>query len=292
MKPGMLTEFIQTSRIHPLLIWLMGLVSIALIALADYGTGEEISLAIFYIFPILLLTWGVGLTAGLLSAGLCSLLWARLDITIPYQHFYSPYWSLLIKFAYFAVLVVILQRLQSSLAKERKAATEDALTGLRNRRAFFELGHIELNRARRHKKSLALAYLDADDFKRVNDTLGHETGDRLLCEVARVFQQNLRITDLSARLGGDEFVILLTDCSPDRAEAVMTRVKSCLLEVMAARHWPVTFSIGLVIFADLPETVDEMICQADLMMYEVKHLQKNQLKSRVYHRSDGYAVQT
>lgn len=89
-------------------------------------------------------------------------------------------------------------------------AREDFLTGVLNSRAFYEMAQVEMARAARQDSPLSLAYIDLDDFKEVNDTLGHSTGDRVLQAVAATIMEDIRLTDAVARLGGDEFAILLS----------------------------------------------------------------------------------
>src|SRR5690554_3337810 len=87
----------------------------------------------------------------------------------------------------------------------------DSLTGLANRRLFRDRLKVSIAKALRDKTSVALMFIDMDQFKRVNDTLGHDAGDLLLIEVARRLQLNMRETDTVSRVGGDEFTVLLTD---------------------------------------------------------------------------------
>src|SRR6185436_12718418 len=95
-----------------------------------------------------------------------------------------------------------LKRAQTEL---QKLATTDMLTDLFNRRYFFELANTELQRAIRHQQPLALALLDLDHFKHINDTFGHATGDRVLSAFAKICKENLREIDVLARFGGEEF---------------------------------------------------------------------------------------
>ena len=100
--------------------------------------------------------------------------------------------------------------------------------------------------------------------------MGHLAGDELLAEVAATLRNNLRATDLPARLGGDEFAILLPETGHDEAGTVIARLREKLLARMKERGWPVTFSIGVAVFSDPPEQVDELVRAADGLMYEVK----------------------
>src|SRR5204862_6902277 len=103
---------------------------------------------------------------------------------------------------------LILNSLKETLEREQLRAHRDDLTGLYNRRAFVELGKAELARARRYNHPMAVAFIDVDDFKLINDHFGHEVGDELLKTVGRTLSHSLRSTDLIARLGGDEFIVL------------------------------------------------------------------------------------
>ena len=100
----------------------------------------------------------------------------------------------------------------------------DSLTGLYNRQFFTEVAEKEIARARRHKRPLALAFFDIDNFKRINDTRGHQAGDELLQQIAGAILENCRNSDLAARWGGDEFVILLPETSQAGAQLLADRI--------------------------------------------------------------------
>ena len=127
---------------------------------------------------------------------------------------------------------------------------------------------------------MTLLYIDLDNFKQVNDAFGHETGDELLIEVAATIRTNVRSTDTVARLGGDEFALLLPETDQEAALVVTNKLREALLVSMQRREWPVTFSIGLVSFATPPESVEEMLKQADAVMYSVKLKGKNSIAAQ------------
>ena len=149
----------------------------------------------------------------------------------------------------------------------------DALTGLANRRFFFEQGAQALSIARRHKQAAAVLYIDLDRFKQVNDTLGHETGDALLKQVADALRRCLRDSDVLCRLGGDEFAVILTEVRDVEAAG---RVAHRILEslpgsaVAEGHEVPVGASIGVAMFPEDAEDLEELLKAADLSMYRAK----------------------
>ncbi|MBI3014821.1 MAG: GGDEF domain-containing protein, partial [Candidatus Tectomicrobia bacterium] len=162
-------------------------------------------------------------------------------------------------------------------------ARTDSLTGVINRRYFFELAQRENSRAHRHKQPFTVMFIDLDNFKDVNDVSGHMTGDALLRLVGETMRKNLRQTDIIARLGGDEFAVLLPETGPEPSvHIVMRKLQENLLQVMEKNGWPVTFSIGAVTFLRPPSSVDEMIRLPDDLMYSVKGKGKNMIKYAVF----------
>jgi len=161
-------------------------------------------------------------------------------------------------------------KLRGALEREKNVARIDFLTGVLNRRGFYEMAGTESQRSRRYKRPLSLVYVDIDNFKGVNDSLGHESGDELLTHVAAAIQGAVRGTDVVGRLGGDEFSVLLPETDHENGMVVVEKVRRQLRESMRKRNWPVTFSVGVTSFRTAPESVDEMIREADRVMYSVK----------------------
>jgi diguanylate cyclase (GGDEF)-like protein/PAS domain S-box-containing protein len=166
-------------------------------------------------------------------------------------------------------------RLKEALERERDNARNDFLTRIPNRRAFYEIAATEAQRSRRYDRPLTLVYVDLDNFKAVNDSLGHEAGDELLVAVAATIQSAVRGSDTVARLGGDEFAVLLPETDQQSGEVVTRKLQHVLLSSMQEHNWPVTFSIGLISYRVPPESVSEMIRKADEAMYSVKLKGKN-----------------
>ena len=162
----------------------------------------------------------------------------------------------------------------------RHQAFHDALTGLANRALFEDRLAHALAGARRHSRLVAVLFLDLDDFKTINDSLGHSTGDELLQAVAIRIGTIVRATDTAARLGGDEFGVLLEVIDDDEAETIAQR----LLEVLkpafqiAGRDLRITASIG-VARSDGSRAVDELLRNADTAMYAAKDAGKGTMRS-------------
>ncbi|HUK23864.1 MAG TPA: diguanylate cyclase [Terriglobales bacterium] len=167
------------------------------------------------------------------------------------------------------------QRLQTALKREREIARIDPLTQVANRRAFYEMAEVELARARRSRKPLSFACVDIDDFKKVNDALGHLTGDAVLVSIASTLRGSVRSTDIVARMGGDEFQIILSDTDANAAQAVLGKLRRALLQSVESNGWPVTFSIGAASFLVPPSSIEEAVRLADDAMYSVKNRDKN-----------------
>lgn len=166
------------------------------------------------------------------------------------------------------------RRLVVALDNEKSLARSDYLTGLANRRAFEELFQMECNRSRRYNRPITLVYLDLDDFKKVNDGRGHQTGDEVLVAVATTLRSSLRSTDCVARIGGDEFAILLPETDVEGARIIMKKLDAVLQTLLTLTNWPIGFSFGVVTFPAPLDSLETMLERADKLMYEAKHAGK------------------
>ena len=154
----------------------------------------------------------------------------------------------------------------------------DYLTGAANTRLLYELTQMEIDRFERYGHPFTLAYLDLDDFKRLNDKFGHAVGDLVLRKLVNAARRNLRKADIVARLGGDEFALLLPETNQESALVVLSRIQRNLLEEMMRGSWPITFSIGVITCSSSPQSADELVKMADELMYSVKREGKNGIK--------------
>jgi diguanylate cyclase (GGDEF)-like protein len=248
----------------------MGMV--AVIGYIDQLTGAEISFSIFYLLPVAFAFWQGETWPGVatVAAGTAAWLIADLFTGRHYTHPVIPYWNALMRGFIFLVVGILLQRLKRALDKETRLATRDALTGIGNWRHFEAVAVRELGRAKRTGKPLSVAYIDLDDFKKVNDRLGHQAGDALLVSVASTLQDSVRTFDCVARLGGDEFIVLMPETDREGARAVIERIRTLLHNYLEEERLPSTLSIGLVTYVDVPTSIDVMIKSADDLMYRVK----------------------
>jgi diguanylate cyclase (GGDEF)-like protein/PAS domain S-box-containing protein len=153
----------------------------------------------------------------------------------------------------------------------------DELTGLYNRRGFNLLANQEMSLARRFKRNVLLYFCDVDNLKIINDTLGHAQGDMALKEMGDILKSTFREADILARFGGDEFVVLAPGASPEAGNIITERIMSTLEKrnLKGERPYQLTFSLGIANFnPDCPCTVDELITQADKLMYQQKQARK------------------
>jgi diguanylate cyclase (GGDEF)-like protein len=270
------------SKQSKLFLITLGLLLVILVGATDYLTGVEISFGVFYLFPISLITWFVGRWTGILISGVSAITWFIANLQIPYSHLFIYYWEGIVRLGFFLIFTYILSAFKNTVESEKKLARIDALTGVANVRFFYELANNEISRASRYKHPFTVAYTDIDNFKLINDRLGHSTGDSLLCLVAETIRDNIRENDLIARLGGDEFAILMPETKYESAQVVISRVQKSLLDIMQKNGWPVTFSIGVVTFTRPPDSVDDTVKKADELMFSAKNIGKNSTRHETF----------
>ena len=164
----------------------------------------------------------------------------------------------------------------------RRMATTDSLTGLNNRRRFMELIETELKRCRRYALPLSVLMFDADKFKRVNDTFGHDAGDRVLMDISRITALVMRETDFSGRLGGEEFALGLPLTDVDGATHLAHRLRQALAaSSVDAEGTPIRYTASFGVACCLPDTpvdIKTLMKQADAAMYQAKANGRNRVE--------------
>ena len=160
----------------------------------------------------------------------------------------------------------------------RNSASRDYLTGLYNRRHFFEIGNTLMANARRIEVPVALAMVDIDHFKNVNDTYGHDIGDEVLKTAATALRGRMRASDLLARFGGEEFCILATNVDAQQAETFFEQMRAILAQTpIPIDGEPINVTASFGVCAGIRDTLDEMIKIADAKLYEAKEAGRNQV---------------
>ncbi|MGH9509903.1 MAG: sensor domain-containing diguanylate cyclase, partial [Terriglobales bacterium] len=154
-------------------------------------------------------------------------------------------------------------------------AITDPLTELYNRRFFDVRLKQEVERARRAGRPIALLFLDIDRFKQINDQYGHQAGNLVLSQVARVVRQSCRSADVPARWGGDEFIMLLTEANPSSLEMVACRIRDGILQTNWDPVGSVTVTMGIAIMPDDAENLEDLLRAADEAMYAAKKQGRN-----------------
>jgi diguanylate cyclase (GGDEF)-like protein len=241
----------------------------AVVAWTDYRIGTSLPMAVFYLPPIVAVSWFLGRSAGLLFVLLSAAAGSLLE-RIAGASTRLLLWNGASQLLFFLVVAALVSVLAEQTVQLRTLAREDPLTGIPNRRAFFGALDRALEWSRRQGVPWVLAYLDVDNFKKINDTRGHGVGDAVLQQVARTLREGTRRIDVVARLGGDEFALLLPNTDAGEAETVINKLLAVLEEAMASNGFEVSFSIGVVTFAAPPDSLDTAVAMADACMYRVK----------------------
>lgn len=250
----------------------------------DYFTGAEFTFSLFYLLPISLAAWFTSKRIVLTASILTAVIWLFADFSAGRFHYNSIayLWNFVSRLVFLAIVGGLLLLLKKALNREHELSRTDYLTHAFNSRAFYKLVELEMSRSSRYRHLLTLAYLDIDNFKFINDTFGHQIGDKLLCAVVDVIKSSFRKSDVVARLGGDEFAVLLPETDQDDARTSITKIQNRLENMTRENNWSVTFSIGVVTYIKMPPTVDKLIELCDQGMYSVKNTSKNGINYSLY----------
>ncbi|WP_127501045.1 GGDEF domain-containing protein [Actinoplanes solisilvae] len=183
------------------------------------------------------------------------------------------------------LFLLVLARMAGLVRAQRHAAITDGLTGLRSRRFFEQSLHAEVARAARSGSEVGLLLLDLDHFKNVNDTYGHNGGDRVLVELAHRLTAVIRPGDLAARYGGEEFAVLLPGAGPETAAEIAERIRRAIamapIAVGEHRVHSVTVSIGVAGLPSICTDAEELVLAADRALYASKNAGRNRVTESV-----------
>ncbi len=278
------------SRIPRSLTLVVGLLMVAVLTVVDYVTGSEISFSVFYLAPVLYVTWWAGRGRGMIVAVISAGTWGLADVAAgaTYSMVFIPIWNSAVRLGFFVVTLWLLGEMRRANRAALELAHTDALTGVANARSFYAELERGMTLQRRYGRPFTLAYIDLDRFKRLNDALGHAAGDDLLCDVANGLSSAARETDVVARLGGDEFAVILPETGEEAAAAAVARLGEAIHDALAAgggRPSRVGASIGAVVFRESPESADAAVKLADDAMYDAKRTERGTIRLVVRGRS-------
>lgn len=263
---------------------LFSILLLAGIAWLDIYSSDELRITSLYLIPILLVTWNNGRAWGYAFSAIAFMILIAIDSmtdSTPHKHLYFDIDTAGHLISYL-IVIALATKLRTAYDRERRLARTDTLTHLMNRHAFYDALEVEIARSVRHAQPFSVLYLDCDNFKQVNDTMGHWEGDQLLRLIGDVLRRNVRKGDFVARLGGDEFAIFFSDANGKGIVPIAADLTNKLKSAVAKKYPQVSFSTGIAIFLSTPPSLDEVIMRADELMYRVKSTGKNGLLQQTF----------
>lgn len=265
-------------QFSPLYTLAIAAVILIIIGSIDYVTGTEIALSFFYIIPILIVLWYVSTSTGIIFVILSATIWFAAEyLNRPSPNMSVLIWNSFVRLCFFLIVTYMCTKLKKAYKYLENAAKTDLLTKALNTRGFFDLLETEIQRCKRLNFPLTLAYIDLDNLKQLNDSLGHMEGDKALQAIVKTIQDQIRKFDFVGRLGGDEFALCLFNTDFENTKKTLTRIQKNLTKNVTLHRWPITFSIGVIVVYDFSRTSAELVKTADNLMYAVKREGKNNI---------------
>jgi len=174
-------------------------------------------------------------------------------------------------------LTLINKKLQEQIREAENNASHDGLTGLNNRRNFELLFEKEMHRSKRYSYPLSIALFDIDDFKKINDTYGHKTGDEVLIGISILVQKIIRDSDVIARWGGEEFIIIFPESDLDSTKAKAEEIREAIDNEIFPNAVHTTCSFGVTAYLK-EDTADSLFIRCDNALYKAKEVGKNNVQ--------------
>lgn len=263
---------------------LTGALCIVVIAGVDVLVGNRLGTLPLCMILILFVSWHGGWKFGswFMAASLAEMLLAGLYSDGPGTKEIRFYLDTVAVAFCFLPAVMLTSHLRQALEREQRLTRTDPLTRIANRARFDDVLAYEMASLQRYRRPLAVAYIECDDLRSLDGQSGHPTGDEALCAIAETLTATVRATDLPARIGDGEFAIVLPEINPAESLRVAERVHRRLLAAMAARDWPLTFSIGLAVFLRVPPSPEDLTAKAAALMDRVRQQGKGQILQETF----------
>jgi diguanylate cyclase (GGDEF)-like protein len=252
---------------------------VVIISLLDYRIGPEQEFSIFYLIPVTVAVFLSGGAMGAAASIASAAAWLAADYFsgAKISGWFAFLWDDAVQLGFFLMHTLVISWLLRTIREVRVLSLHDPLTAAANWRYFEEQAATRIRIARRNRAPVTIAYIDLDNFKKVNDDLGHQAGNEVLKTVAAAIQSQIRPNDLLARLGGDEFGLLIDDTGSDEIRAVLDRVVAETGRRLGERKLPVTLSVGAITYREPPDSLDPIMKEADRLMYRAKQSGKNMI---------------
>jgi len=283
-----MTVEVQSRRSSAAVVVTVSLAAVGLIGWLDFETGP-VAMSLFYFVPIVVTAWKAGRTSSVVVSLAAGGVWLASELALMQHAEHVILWNCFTRTTTFVVIAVMVsvvrrdrERLAAALEMETRVARTDPLTGLPNSRSFREALARELARGQRENIAIGISYIDLDNFKKINDTMGHDAGDDVLRRVGEALARSLRAEDMAARLGGDEFAILSVRPTEEGLASIAKRVLAEVGEI--ARDYEgkgFGCTLGMILFPVAPEDAIVAVAEADALMYEVKARSKGAFEVRV-----------
>jgi diguanylate cyclase (GGDEF)-like protein len=263
------------------LVFAVSILFILLVGYINFVTGHELAFSVFYIIPVAFTAWRNGSKMAFAASLLCGVtdLTSFISSDEEYQSVLIPAWGSTVHVIFLFLISGLIVKVNNQMMLIQSMTRTDPLTGCYNRKYFYEILGRELEKGKRNGTSIALAYIDLDNFKTVNDTMGHKEGDFLLVKTVETVNHVIRTVDSLFRLGGDEFVIIINNPVSSELSGMFSRIKDNLRSNLPARYSDmVSLSIGVVTCFACSVSAGELIEKADKLMYDVKKSGKNNIR--------------
>jgi len=259
-----------------LAVWLLVLLACGLGFAANFYTGPRFDHGAVFLVPCVAAAWYLGIAAGFATVAVSAIAWytATLLLAPPVEP-WIIFVNTLSRFSVFLVIAGLVAAVRGLTARLDELSRLDPLTGLANRREFRARGEHDLDVAARTGSSMTLVFIDLDNFKDVNDRLGHAAGDEVLRAVGAGLSSVVRRSDLAARVGGDEFALLLLGSDEAQARRIAEKARDTLGQAFARQALPVTLSIGIAAANGRGTGFRDLVAAADRAMYAAKAAGKN-----------------